>query len=270
MSNIFPSTATMPGATTPNDEVVTFSAGDNAAVGASGDSVRIYFNQMPSTPLLTRAQEAEIGRRIEAGGTDSENARNQLLCANLRLVVAVAKRYVNRGLPFLDLVQEGNLGLIKATEKFDARRGVKFSTYAMWWIRQRIARSIAEQAFAIRIPPERLGRETVQFVASLDAPCAADDSDGGTIGEHIADNTIPDPREQTAQNNLREHVCARLKTLKPREQEVLEWRYGLNGHPEQTLEAIGKMLHLTRERVRQIEAEALKKMRQPASIKYLC
>ena len=257
-----------------------------------------YLKNMGAIPLLSREDEVEVARRIEAGGPDAELAKQALINANLRLVVSIAKQYSYRGMPLADLIQEGNLGLIKATEKFDYRRGFKFSTYASWWIRQSIIRAIESQIRTIRIPIYKLevvnkvhqvqkqmfqekGREpSLREVAdrlemepgkieslmrltrepmSLDAP-VSDDSDS-TIGEFIENPFADAPSDNIEEAVLREQIEDVLATLTPREEKVVRMRFGIGEPCCYSLEEIGSRFHLTRERIRQIEIKALRKLR---------
>jgi len=262
------------------------------------DSVRMYLKEIGKIDLLVFEQEVELAQAIKRG---EESAREQLICANLRLVVSIAKKYIGRGLSFLDLVQEGNQGLMRAVEKFDWRRGFKFSTYATWWIRQAITRAIADQAKTIRIPvhmvetinkvykatralTQKLGHEpTVEQIAheveitvekveeiyrisqditSLATP-VGDDEDS-FLGDFIEDTTQPSPYDETAKELLRESIEEVLDSLDPREAKVLALRFGLLGETAKTLEEVGQMFNVTRERIRQIEAKALRKLRHPS------
>lgn len=269
----------------------------------SVDSVRMYLKEIGAVDLLTFEQEVDLAQRIEKG---SESARQQLINANLRLVVSIAKKYIGRGLTFLDLVQEGNQGLMRAVEKFDWRRGFKFSTYATWWIRQAITRAIADQAKTIRIPvhmvetinkvykatralTQKLGHEptteqiaeeveiTVEKVeeiyrisqdtTSLATP-VGDDEDS-FLGDFIEDTTQPSPEQEAAKNLLQESIEDVLDSLDDREAEVLKLRFGLMGETPKTLEEVGRIFNVTRERIRQIEAKALRKLRHPSRRKKL-
>jgi len=269
----------------------------------STDPVRMYLKEIGKIPLLTAEEEVKLAKQIERG---SQKARQKLTEANLRLVVSIAKKYIGRGLSFLDLIQEGNQGLMRAVEKFDWRRGYKFSTYATWWIRQAITRAIADQARTIRIPvhmvetinrvfkitralTQKLGREpTVEEIAkaaelpvekireiyrisqdttSLATP-VGDDEDS-FLGDFIPDETQPSPYEETSKELLRESIKKVLTTLDPREAEVLKLRFGLDGEPPKTLEEVGKIFGVTRERIRQIEAKAIRKLRHPSRAKQL-
>ena len=264
---------------------------------AAGDPVRRYLNEIGRIPLLSAQDEVRLAKAIERG---DETARQQMVSANLRLVVSVAKKYTGHGVPLLDLIQEGNSGLMRAVEKFDWRRGFKFSTYATWWIRQSITRSIAEQCRTIRLPVHThdrlaktsrvrrdlqltLGREPTdreiadelgfseeQMAAlnrisrapvSLDAPVG---EDGMTaMGDLVPDEDAEEPLEEIADKMLTEHLAAAMDQLEPREQEVLRLRYGLGTGTPLTLEEIGQRFGRTRERIRQIESMALRKLRRP-------
>ena len=267
------------------------------------DPVRMYLKEIGKIPLLSTEEEIELAKRIEMG--DNE-ARKQIAEANLRLVVSIAKRYVGRGMQFLDLIQEGNLGLIKAVEKFDYRKGYKFSTYATWWIRQAITRSIADQARTIRIPVhmvetinrlirtqrqliQELGREPsveeiakkmdlppervneIQKIAqepvSLETPIGEEED--SHLGDFIQDDQVAVPADQATFTLLREQLMEALETLTEREQKVLRLRFGLDDGRPRTLEEVGKVFHVTRERIRQIEAKALRKLRHPSRSKKL-
>ena len=267
------------------------------------DSVRMYLKEIGKIDLLKFDDEVFLAQQIEKG---SESCREKLINANLRLVVSIAKKYIGRGLSFLDLVQEGNQGLMRAVEKFDWRRGFKFSTYATWWIRQAITRAIADQAKVIRIPvhmvetinkvykatralTQRLGREPTtleiskevgiteekieeiyrisQDITSLATP-VGDDEDS-FLGDFIEDTTQLSPYEETSQELLRESIEEALHTLDEREAKVLSLRFGLMGETPKTLEEVGKIFNVTRERIRQIEAKALRKLRHPSRKKKL-
>lgn len=269
----------------------------------SMDSVRMYLKEIGKIDLINFEKEVELAKAIEKG---SDEARAHLINANLRLVVSIAKKYIGRGLTFLDLVQEGNQGLMRAVEKFDWKRGFKFSTYATWWIRQAITRAIADQAKTIRIPvhmvetinkvykatralTQRLGREpaieeiaaevgiTVEKVeeiyrisqdtTSLATP-VGDDEDS-FLGDFIEDLTQPSPYEETSKELLRESIEEVLDSLDEREAKVLSLRFGLMGETPKTLEEVGKIFNVTRERIRQIEAKALRKLRHPSRRKKL-
>jgi len=267
------------------------------------DSVRMYLKEIGKIDLINFEKEVELAKAIEKG---SGEARAHLINANLRLVVSIAKKYIGRGLTFLDLVQEGNQGLMRAVEKFDWKRGFKFSTYATWWIRQAITRAIADQAKTIRIPvhmvetinkvykatralTQRLSREpaieeiaaevgiTVEKVeeiyrisqdtTSLATP-VGDDEDS-FLGDFIEDLTQPSPYEETSKELLRESIEEVLESLDEREAKVLSLRFGLMGETPKTLEEVGKIFNVTRERIRQIEAKALRKLRHPSRRKKL-
>ena len=262
------------------------------------DPVRMYLKEIGKVPLLTADQEIELAQRMEDG---DETARQQLAEANLRLVVSIAKRYVGRGMLFLDLIQEGNMGLIKAVEKFDYRKGYKFSTYATWWIRQAITRAIADQARTIRIPVhmvetinkltrvsrqllQELGREPspeeiaeemdipvdrvreIQKISqepvSLETPIGEEED--SHLGDFLPDDDVPAPSEAAASMILKEQLVEVLGTLTEREQKVLRLRFGLDDGRARTLEEVGKEFNVTRERIRQIEAKALRKLRHPS------
>ncbi|KGM97896.1 RNA polymerase sigma factor RpoD [Clostridium novyi A str. 4552] len=267
------------------------------------DPVRMYLKEIGKVPLLTPDEEIDLAQRIEAG---EMFARKKLAEANLRLVVSIAKRYVGRGMLFLDLIQEGNLGLIKAVEKFDYRKGYKFSTYATWWIRQAITRAIADQARTIRIPVhmvetinklirvsrqllQELGREPqpeeiakimempvdkvreimkiAQEPVSLETPIGEEED--SHLGDFIPDDEAPAPAEAAAFTMLKEQLINVLDTLTPREEKVLRLRFGLDDGRARTLEEVGKEFNVTRERIRQIEAKALRKLRHPSRSKKL-
>lgn len=267
------------------------------------DHVRMYLKEIGKVPLLTAEEEVELAIRIENG---DELAKDRLNEANLRLVVSIAKRYVGKGMQFLDLIQEGNLGLLKAVEKFDYRKGYKFSTYATWWIRQAITRAIADQARTIRIPvhmvetihklgrvsrqlsqelgkdptPEQIAQEMnmpvdkvreimkiSQDPVSLETPVGEEED--SHIGDFIPDDDAPAPSESAAAILLREQLMEVLETLTPREQKVLKLRFGLDDGCQRTLEEVGREFHVTRERIRQIEAKALRKLRHPSRSKKL-
>ncbi len=262
------------------------------------DPVRMYLKEIGKVPLLSAEREIELAQRMEEG---DEDAKKELAEANLRLVVSIAKRYVGRGMLFLDLIQEGNLGLIKAVEKFDYHKGYKFSTYATWWIRQAITRAIADQARTIRIPVhmvetinklirvsrqllQELGREPTpeeiakeldmpvdrvreilkisQEPVSLETPIGEEED--SHLGDFIQDDNVPVPAEAAAQTLLKEQLDEVLDTLTEREQKVLRLRFGMNDGRARTLEEVGKEFDVTRERIRQIEAKALRKLRHPS------
>ena len=262
------------------------------------DPVRMYLKEIGKVPLLSAEEEIELAKRMENG---DQEAKKRLAEANLRLVVSIAKRYVGRGMLFLDLIQEGNLGLIKAVEKFDYRKGYKFSTYATWWIRQAITRAIADQARTIRIPVhmvetinklirvsrqllQELGREPTpeeiseemgmpvdrvreilklsQEPVSLETPIGEEED--SHLGDFIQDDNVPVPAEAASFTLLREQLVEVLGTLTEREQKVLRLRFGLDDGRARTLEEVGKEFNVTRERIRQIEAKALRKLRHPS------
>lgn len=267
------------------------------------DPVRMYLKEIGKVPLLMGDEEIELAKRMEKG---DEEAKKRLAEANLRLVVSIAKRYVGRGMLFLDLIQEGNLGLIKAVEKFDYRKGFKFSTYATWWIRQAITRAIADQARTIRIPvhmvetinklirvsrqllqelgrdptPEEIAREMgmsedkvrdimkiSQEPVSLETPIGEEED--SHLGDFIPDDDAPAPAESAAFTLLKEQLIDVLDTLTPREEKVLRLRFGLDDGRARTLEEVGREFNVTRERIRQIEAKALRKLRHPSRSKKL-
>ena len=262
------------------------------------DPVRMYLKEIGKVPLLSAEEEIELAKRMENG---DEAAKKRLAEANLRLVVSIAKRYVGRGMLFLDLIQEGNLGLIKAVEKFDYRKGYKFSTYATWWIRQAITRAIADQARTIRIPvhmvetinklirvsrqllqelgreptPEEIAKEMDMSVervreilkisqepVSLETPIGEEED--SHLGDFIQDDNVPVPADAAAFTLLKEQLVEVLSTLTDREQKVLRLRFGLDDGRARTLEEVGKEFNVTRERIRQIEAKALRKLRHPS------
>ena len=262
------------------------------------DPVRMYLKEIGKVPLLSAEEEIELAKRMENG---DEAAKKRLAEANLRLVVSIAKRYVGCGMLFLDLIQEGNLGLIKAVEKFDYRKGYKFSTYATWWIRQAITRAIADQARTIRIPVhmvetinklirvsrqllQELGREPTpeeiadkmdmsvervreilkisQEPVSLETPIGEEED--SHLGDFIQDDNVPVPADAAAFTLLKEQLVEVLSTLTDREQKVLRLRFGLDDGRARTLEEVGKEFNVTRERIRQIEAKALRKLRHPS------
>ena len=288
------------------------------------DTIGLYLKEVGRVPLLTAVEEVELAQRIERGRLAREElakgnvsprrrqelqrliedgwaAREHLITANSRLVISVAKKYMGRGVPFLDLIQEGNIGLIRAAKKFDYRRGHKFSTYATWWIRQAVTRAIADQGRTIRVPvhmgdqinkllrvqhqlTQRLGRDpSVEELAnalevtpqkvenmiqvarrplSLETP--TDDEEDSVLGDFIQDEEVPAPDESATYNLLREHLEGVLNTLPPREVRILQLRYGLLDGQAYTLEEVGRKMGVTRERVRQIEAQALSRLRHPA------
>ena len=262
------------------------------------DPVRMYLKEIGKVPLLSADEEIELAKRMEEGDVE---AKKRLSEANLRLVVSIAKRYVGRGMLFLDLIQEGNLGLIKAVEKFDYRKGYKFSTYATWWIRQAITRAIADQARTIRIPvhmvetinklirvsrqllqeygreplPEEIAEEMgisedkvreiikiAQEPVSLETPIGEEED--SNLGDFIPDDDAPAPADAAAFTLLKEQLMSVLSTLTPREEMVLKLRFGLEDGRARTLEEVGREFKVTRERIRQIEAKALRKLRHPS------
>ena len=276
---------------------------DSAKNIPTDDPVRMYFKEIGKVPLLSAEEERELAIRIEQG---DEEAKKKLCESNLRLVVSIARRYLNRGLSFLDLIQEGNLGLIKAVEKFDYTKGYKFSTYATWWIRQAITRSIADQARTIRIPVhmvetinklirvqrqllQELGREPTseeiakemgisvekvreikkisQDPVSLETPIGEEED--SHLGDFIPDEDIPSPVDAAAYSMLQKQLREVLDTLSDREKKVLILRFGLDDGRPRTLEEVGKEFNVTRERIRQIEAKALRKLRHPSRSKKL-
>jgi len=298
---------------------------------SSDDAISLYMKEMSVVPLLTTEEEVDLAQRIELGYQsriefvrqnghlkprrrlelealieDGRLARDYLIRANTRLVVSVARRYLGRGVPFLDLIQEGNLGLIRAVEKYEYRRGFRFSTYATWWIRQSITRAIADQARTIRVPvhmtdrlrqmykvsqemEQELGRsptlnelaikleldnrkvewmlQVAQTPVSLDAPVG--DEEDSEFGMYVEDNSSPSPAQVTYENMLRERMEEVLATLSPREARILSLRFGLGHERAYTLEEVGKKFGLTRERIRQIEGKALRRLRQPARSRLL-
>jgi RNA polymerase primary sigma factor len=258
------------------------------------DSLQQFLDGIAKTPLLTAAEEIALAKRIERGDL---NAKDHMTRANLRLVVSIAKRYRNQGLPFLDLIQEGTIGLVRAVEKFDYRRGYKFSTYATWWIRQAVTRAIADKARTIRIPvhmveklntvvhverqlvqefgreptPEEIADELqwtarevkdilriAQLPVSLEKPIGEEED--SELGDFVEDEAAESPFERASENLRRENVRRALDALPPREREVIEMRYGLRGHKARTLEEVGRAFGVTRERIRQIENNTLKKL----------
>jgi len=270
---------------------------------AIDDPVRMYLKEIGRVPLLTAEEEIELAKRMEQG---DEEAKRMLAEANLRLVVSIAKRYVGRGMLFLDLIQEGNLGLLKAVEKFDYRKGFKFSTYATWWIRQAITRAIADQARTIRIPvhmvetinklvrvsrqllqelgrdplPEEIAEEMgiseekvrevmkiAQEPVSLETPIGEEED--SHLGDFIEDQDAPSPVEAASFTLLKEQLEEVLETLTPREKKVLRLRFGIDDGRARTLEEVGQIFGVTRERIRQIEAKALRKLRHPSRSKKL-
>lgn len=267
------------------------------------DSIKMYLKEIGKIPLLTPAQERELARRAQMG---DKKAKEKLITSNLRLVVSIAKRYMGRGLSFQDLIQEGNIGLLKAVEKFDWRKGYKFSTYATWWIRQAITRAIADQARTIRIPvhmvetinklnrlrreyyqkygeepsveelakmmgkpPEKIKEilEAAKETISFESPIGEDED--SSIEDFVADESVPSPKKEAMRMLMREELEKVLKTLSPREAMVLRMRYGLLDGKPKTLEEVGQYFNVTRERIRQIEVKALRKLRHPSRSKYL-
>ena len=289
----------------------------------TNDMIGLYLKEVGQVPLLTAPEEVELAQRIERGRLGREElargntlarrreelrrfiedgwlAREHLITANSRLVISVAKKYMGRGVPFLDLIQEGNIGLIRAAKKFDYRRGYKFSTYATWWIRQAVTRAIADQGRTIRVPvhmgdqinkllrtqhqlTQRLGRDPSIFelASALDVPpkkvenmikvarrplsleTPTDDEEDSVLGDFIQDNDSPAPDDTATYNLLREHLAEVLDSLPPREVRILQLRYGLLDGQTYTLEGVGRKMGVTRERVRQIEAQALSRLRHP-------
>lgn len=305
------------------EEETTAAGGDDLANIDTNDTIGLYLKEVSRVPLLNAEEEVTLAQRIERGRLSREElakgnvssrrrmelrkliedgwtAREHLITANSRLVISVAKKYMGRGVPFLDLIQEGNIGLIRATKKFDYRRGHKFSTYATWWIRQAVTRAIADQGRTIRVPvhmgdqinkllrvqhqlTQRLGREpSVEELAdslmvppkkvenmiqvarrplSLETP--TDDEEDSVLGDFIEDDQAPPPDESATYNLLREHIEDVLNSLPPREVRILQLRYGLLDGQAYTLEEVGRKMGVTRERVRQIEAQALSRLRHP-------
>ncbi len=297
---------------------------DDLANIDTDDTIGLYLKEVSRVPLLTAEEEVELAQRIERGRMareelargnvstrrrtdlrrlieDGWGAREHLITANSRLVISVAKKYMGRGVPFLDLIQEGNIGLIRATKKFDYRRGHKFSTYATWWIRQAVTRAIADQGRTIRVPvhmgdqinkllrvqhqlTQRLGREpsVEELAQALDVPpkkvenmiqvarrplsleTPTDDEEDSVLGDFIEDEEAPPPDDSATYNLLREHLEEVLNTLPPREVRILQLRYGLLDGQAYTLEEVGRKMGVTRERVRQIEAQALSRLRHPS------
>ena len=273
---------------------------------AIDDPVKVYLKEIGRVPLLTPDEERQLALDIQEGGYRGERAKQRLSEANLRLVVSIAKRYVGRGMQFLDLIQEGNLGLIKAVEKFDHTKGFKFSTYATWWIRQAITRAIADQARTIRIPVHMVetinkvkkvssqllhqnGHEptadeiaealelpvdkvreimrVAQEPVSLETPIGEEED--SHLGDFIPDDDAPVPAEAASHTLLKEQLSTVLKSLTPREEKVLRLRFGMEDGRPRTLEEVGKEFQVTRERIRQIEAKALRKLRHPSRSKKL-
>jgi RNA polymerase primary sigma factor len=305
------------------DEEAPGSDVDDLANIDTNDTIGLYLKEVSRVPLLNAKEEVSLAQRIELGRMSREelakgnvythrkvelrhliedgwNAREHLITANSRLVISVAKKYMGRGVPFLDLIQEGNIGLIRATKKFDYRRGHKFSTYATWWIRQAVTRAIADQGRTIRVPvhmgdqinkllrvqhqlTQRLGREPSvdELAIALDVPpkkvenmiqvarrplsleTPTDDEEDSVLGDFIEDDQSPPPDETATYNLLREHIEVVLNSLPPREVRILQLRYGLLDGQAYTLEEVGRKMGVTRERVRQIEAQALSRLRHP-------
>ena len=285
------------------DEVEIIDAADVLEGVSTEDPVRMYLKEIGNVPLLSTEEEVALAQRVEAG---DESAKKQLIEANLRLVVSIAKKYVGRGMPFLDLIQEGNMGLMKAVDKFDYSKGFKFSTYATWWIRQAITRGIADTGRTIRVPVhmvetinktlrmtrtllQELGREpTPEEVAerlgvpvarvrevlkisrdpvSLDTPIGEEDD--SHLGDFIEDDSALSPADSAAFSMLREELSTALESLTDRERQVVQLRFGLIDGRARTLEEVGKEFNVTRERIRQIEAKALRKLRHPSRSKRL-
>jgi len=262
--------------------------------------IRTYFDEIGKVSLLNREQEVELAKRIERG---DEGAKKRLASANLRLVVSVAKKYRNFGLPFLDLIQEGNVGLMKAIEKFDWRKGYKFSTYATWWIRQAILRAITNRSRTIRIPAHmnelirevnraerehiqehgeepfveeiaesldvseekvRKAKKSAQTTTSLDKPLGDESDEGGVLGDILEDDSVPAPERETFDSLLKDRLKGILnKELTDREKRILQLRYGLEDYHPRTLDEVGKVFDISRERVRQIQKKAIEKLRNP-------
>jgi RNA polymerase primary sigma factor len=288
------------------EDVTALEADFNARREAEDDTVRMYLREVGKVDLLTLEEEKALALKVKAG---DKRAKDKMAEANLRLVVSIAKKYVGRGLEFMDLVQEGNTGLLRAVEKFDPDKGFKFSTYATWWIRQAITRAIADQARTIRIPvhmvetinkvlrtrralTQQLDREPTdeevakeldmdvekikyvdrikQDIASLDATVGKDDDDNeSSLENFIDDDRMDTPEESTATQLLKEQMSAVIKTLNEREQKILKMRFGLGGETPRTLEEVGEEFKVTRERIRQIESKALLKLRRNKETKKL-
>lgn len=262
--------------------------------------VKAYFDEIGDRPLLTRQEEVQLAQRIEEG---DKSAKQELAVANLRLVISIAKKYRNFGLSFLDLIQEGNLGLMKAVEKFDWRKGYKFSTYATWWIRQAILRAITNRSRTIRVPAHmsklirdvnkvereylqehgeepqpkeiaeeldiskekvRRAKKTAQRTTSLDKPLSEEGDSSGALGDIMADDNLPNPEEESLQSLLKEELKKLLhEVLTDRERRILQLRYGLEDYHPRTLNEVGKVFGISRERVRQIQKQAINKLKSP-------
>ena len=294
------------GFTLTEDSVDVLESALSAEGVAIDDPVKVYLKEIGRVPLLSPDEERQLALDIQEGGYKGERAKQRLSEANLRLVVSIAKRYVGRGMQFLDLIQEGNLGLIKAVEKFDHTKGFKFSTYATWWIRQAITRAIADQARTIRIPVHMVetinkvkkvssqllhanGREpsaeeiaeeldmpvdkvreimrVAQEPVSLETPIGEEED--SHLGDFIPDDDAPAPADAASHTLLKETLGSVLDSLTPREEKVLRLRFGLEDGRSRTLEEVGKEFNVTRERIRQIEAKALRKLRHPSRSKKL-
>ena len=293
----------LPGDDSHSDEKHAPTGLTSAEASTTDDPVKVYLKEIGTVPLLNAEEEIKLAKLVDEG---DEKAKKRLSEANLRLVVSIAKRYLGRGMHFLDLIQEGNLGLIKAVEKFDYSKGFKFSTYATWWIRQAITRAIADQARTIRIPvhmvetmnkvkrvsgqllhnngqeptPEEVAEElnlpvekireimrAAQDPVSLETPIGEEDD--SHLGDFIPDNDALAPAEEASHVLLKEHLLEVLDTLTPREKRVLQMRFGIDDGKPRTLEEVGKEFDVTRERIRQIEAKALRKLRHPSRSKRL-
>ncbi len=269
-------------------------------INGKKNPVKAYFDEIGERPLLTREEEVQLAQRIEEG---DEAAKEELAVANLRLVISIAKKYRNFGLSFLDLIQEGNVGLMKAVEKFDWRKGYKFSTYATWWIRQAILRAITNRSRTIRVPahmselirdinrvereyiqehgeepkvedlaeeldvsPEKIrhAKKTAQRTTSLDKPLSNEGSDTGVLGDIMPDNNLPNPEEESLQTLLKEQLKRLLhEVLTERERRIIQLRYGLEDYHPRTLNEVGKVFGISRERVRQIQKQAINKLKSP-------
>ncbi|HCI73794.1 MAG TPA: RNA polymerase sigma factor RpoD [Lachnospiraceae bacterium] len=279
-----------------NEEMLITEDAGSSDTGSVTDPIHMYLKEIGQVPLLTSDQEIALAKRVEQG---DEDAKRQLEEANLRLVVSIAKHYTGHGMSLMDLIQEGSLGLIRAVEKYDYKKGFRFSTYATWWIRQSITRAIADQGRTIRIPvhmveninkvnraardlvqklgrdptPEELAKEAHMSVerireiqrisrepVSMETPVG--DEEDSSLGDFIRDDTTPHPADEAARTMLREQIREILSDLTEREQQVLRLRYGLDDHHSRTLEEVGKQLNVTRERIRQIEAKALRKLKR--------